>query len=129
MNLASAIESYKQVKITEIGAEESPHELIRIVFQVLQENLTELSTKIHLTDESWQKSFDKCMFALSILRESLDFEKGGEIATNLDRLYSFSQSQILKAVGKSSSDLLKVAIDIISDISSAWDEIRPTNIK
>ena len=125
MNLASAIESYKQVKITELGDEDSPHELIRIVFQVLQENLSELSSKIHFTDDSWQKSFDKTMFALSILRESLDHEKGGEIATSLDQLYSFSQSQTLKAVGKSSKDLLEVVVNVIADISSAWDEISP----
>ena len=42
MNLSTAIASYKEVKVTEISDEESPHELIRIVFGVLQDNLVTL---------------------------------------------------------------------------------------
>ena len=125
MNLSTAIASYKEVKVTEISDEDSPHELIRIVFGVLQDNLMSLQNNIKYTDERWQKPFNKCMFALSILRESLDFEKGGEVATNLDSLYAFSQKTLLQAVGKSNPDNLQTVLSIIKDLSSAWDEIRP----
>ncbi|MEE2774073.1 MAG: flagellar protein FliS [Pseudomonadota bacterium] len=127
MNLATAIASYKEVKVTEVSDEESPHELIRIVFQVLQENLDILKKNVKYTDDRWQKPFNKCMFALSILRESLDFEKGGEVADSLDALYAFAQKTMLKAVGKSSSENLEIVFTIIQDISSAWDEIKPPN--
>ena len=125
MNLSTAISSYKQVRVTEISDEESPHELIRIVFGVLQENLATLKENVKFTDERWEKPFNKCMFALSILRESLDFEKGGEIATNLDSLYAYSQKAMLKAVGKSDTEHLNAVSDIIKELSSAWDEIKP----
>ena len=125
MNLSTAISSYKQVRVTEISDEESPHELIRIVFGVLQENLATLKENVKFTDERWEKPFNKCMFALSILRESLDFEKGGEIATNLDALYAYSQKAMLKAVGKSDTEHLNAVSDIIKELSSAWDEIKP----
>jgi flagellar protein FliS len=125
MNLSTAIASYKEVKVTEISDEDSPHELIRIVFGVLQDNLITLRTNVKFTDERWEKPFNKCMFALSILRESLDFEKGGEVATNLDSLYAFSQKTMLQAVGKSDPKDLNTVLNIVKDISSAWDEIRP----
>ena len=125
MNLSTAISSYKQVRVTEISDEESPHELIRIVFGVLQENLATLKENVKFTDERWEKPFNKCMFALSILRESLDFEKGGEIATNLDALYAYSQKAMLKAVGKSDTEHLNTVSDIIKELSSARDEIKP----
>ena len=125
MNLATAIASYKEVKVTEVADEDSPHELIRIVFSVLQDNLEELINNVHHTDDRWQKPFNKSMFAFSILRESLDFEKGGEIAENLESLYAFCQKKMLQAVGKSSPEDLNVVADIIKDISSAWDEIKP----
>ena len=125
MNLATAIASYKEVKVTEIADEDSPHELIRIVFQVLSENIEALKLNVKYTDERWQKPFNKCMFALSILRESLDFEKGGEVANNLDSLYAFSQKTMLQAVGKSAPENLNVVGTIIEDLSSAWDEIKP----
>ena len=70
MNLSTAIESYKQVKVTEVADEESPHELIRIVFSVLLENVEGLKKNVKHTDARWEKPFNKCMFALSILRES-----------------------------------------------------------
>ena len=125
MNLSTAIASYKEVKVTEISDEDSPHELIRIVFGVLQDNLVTLQQNVEFNDERWEKPFNKCMFALSILRESLDFEKGGEVATNLDSLYAFSQKTMLKAVGKSDPENINIVLTIIRDLSSAWDEIRP----
>ena len=125
MNLSTAIASYKEVKVTEISDEDSPHELIRIVFGVLTDNLLTLKENVKFTDERWEKPFNKCMFALSILRESLDFEKGGEVATNLDSLYAFSQKTMLQAVGKSDPEDLNTVLTIIQDISSAWDEIKP----
>ena len=84
-----------------------------------------LQQNVKFTDERWEKPFNKCMFALSILRESLDFEKGGEVATNLDSLYAFSQKTMLKAVGKSDPENINIVLTIIRDLSSAWDEIRP----
>ena len=125
MNLSTAIASYKQVRVTEISEEESPHELIRIVFGVLLDNLSSLKENVEFTDERWEKPFNKCMFALSILRESLDFEKGGEIANNLDSLYAYSQKTMLKAVGKSDTEHLDSVLSIIQELSSAWDEIKP----
>ena len=110
MNLSTAIASYKEVKVTEISDEDSPHELIRIVFGVLQDNLVTLQQNVKFTDERWEKPFNKCMFALSILRESLDFEKGGEVATNLDSLYAFSQKTMLKAVGKSDPENISIVL-------------------
>ena len=68
MNLSTAIASYKEVRVTEISDEESPHELIRIVFGVLHENILTLKQNVEFTDERWEKPFNKCMFALSILR-------------------------------------------------------------
>ena len=125
MNLSTAIASYKEVRVTEISDEESPHELIRIVFGVLLDNLSSLKENVEFTDERWEKPFNKCMFALSILRESLDFEKGGEIANNLDSLYAYSQKTMLKAVGKSDTEHLDSVLSIIQELSSAWDEIKP----
>ena len=71
MNLSTAIASYKEVKVTEISDEESPHELIRIVFGVLQDNLETLQQNVQFTDERWERPFNKCMFALSIVMKTL----------------------------------------------------------
>ena len=124
MNLSTAISSYKQVRVTEISDEESPHELIRIVFGVLQENLATLKENVKFTDERWEKPFNKCMFALSILRESLDFEKGGEIAENLFRLYEYARQQIINDSKTGEAEGTLIAMASLEDIREAWVEIR-----
>ena len=93
------------------------------MFRVLLENLSTLQEAVTADSLEWQKPFQKCSTALSILRDSLDFENGGEIASNLDGLYAYSQERLFHAVGKSEDTNVKEVQKIITEISSAWSEI------
>ncbi len=123
MNMASALTTYKKAQANDVQFTDSPHELIRIVFRVLLENLSTLQEAVTADSLEWQKPFQKCSTALSILRDSLDFENGGEIASNLDGLYAYSQERLFHAVGKSEDTNVKEVQKIITEISSAWSEI------
>lgn len=124
MNMASALTTYKKAQANDVQFTDSPHELIRIVFRVLLENLTSLQVAVTADNLQWQKPFQKCSTALSILRDSLDFENGGEIAANLDGLYAYSQERLFHAVGKSEVKNVEEVHKIISDISDAWSQIN-----
>ena len=121
--MASALTTYKKAQANDVQFTDSPHELIRIVFRVLLENLSTLQEAVTADSLEWQKPFQKCSTALSILRDSLDFENGGEIASNLDGLYAYSQERLFHAVGKSEDTNVKEVQKIITEISSAWSEI------
>ena len=123
MNMACALTTYKKAQANDVQFTDSPHELIRIVFRVLLENLSTLQEAVTADSLEWQKPFQKCSTALSILRDSLDFENGGEIASNLDGLYAYSQERLFHAVGKSEDTNVKEVQKIITEISSAWSEI------
>lgn len=57
------------------------------------------------------------------LRTSLDPEKGGEIAANLDSLYEYMGRKLLEANVDSNSEILDEVTLLLSDIKAGWDSI------
>ncbi len=57
------------------------------------------------------------------LRMSLDMEKGGEIATNLDDLYDYMERKLLEASRTSDVVLLDEVSALLREIKMAWDAI------
>ncbi|MEJ5173650.1 MAG: flagellar export chaperone FliS [Hydrogenothermaceae bacterium] len=60
---------------------------------------------------------------LRVLRLGLDFEKGGEIAVNLDNIYEFLERHISLGNLKNDEKILNEAIEILNTVKSGWDEI------
>ena len=58
------------------------------------------------------------------LRESLDFQNGGEIAVNLDELYVYMLKRIDDASPDSESDVLTEVSGLINRVKSGWDQIE-----
>lgn len=57
------------------------------------------------------------------LMSCLDFQRGGEIAIALERLYVFLVQRLTDANVAGDPDLLDVAIKILRDLSLAWAEV------
>jgi len=68
-------------------------------------------------------AFSKSLTAIYILQSSLDFEKGGEIATNLFDLYAFCKNGIMKGFMKKNSKLIYDAIPPVEEILDGWKQI------
>ncbi|MCX7924751.1 MAG: flagellar export chaperone FliS [Fimbriimonadales bacterium] len=60
---------------------------------------------------------------LAELISSLDFDKGGEIAENLFRLYTYMYNQLVEANLQDSPERLEHVVDLLSDLREAWDTI------
>jgi flagellar protein FliS len=58
------------------------------------------------------------------LQACLDLEKGGEIAINLDRLYTYVTERLFYASAKNDLSALDEAGRLVKDIKSAWEAIR-----
>lgn len=54
------------------------------------------------------------------LQNTLDFKVGGQIALDLDRLYSYMTEQLLKANLHQSSEALGVVLTILDNLLSGW---------
>ncbi|MCX7993125.1 MAG: flagellar export chaperone FliS, partial [Fimbriimonadales bacterium] len=60
---------------------------------------------------------------LAELISSLDFEKGGEVAENLFRLYTYMYNQLVEANLQDSHERLEHVVDLLANLREAWDTI------
>ena len=57
------------------------------------------------------------------LRNTLDMEKGGEIATNLSQLYDFMLRQLVEANINKDSEKIEVVEDMMLELLDSWKQI------
>lgn len=92
---------------------------------------------VHQADEamaSGQKlqkleSISKAMAIITELANTLDHEVGGEIAENLDALYSYMTRELTRANLKNDRELLKVVETLLSDLRETWMQAIEINRK
>lgn len=69
----------------------------------------------------------KSVEILTELMISLDMEKGGDVAVNLKRLYSYMQQRLLEAHTKKSSAFLTEVEGLLSNLLEAWYTVAEKN--
>lgn len=69
------------------------------------------------------KFVNKTLDVLLELGESLDFEKGGEIATNYARLYDYCQRRVIQAHVEQSEKMLAEVQHLLEEMRDAWDVV------
>jgi flagellar protein FliS len=57
------------------------------------------------------------------LQASLDFEKGGQVATRLDDLYTFCTNRLAMANVMNDSIMIDEVYRVISELKQGWSEI------
>ena len=122
MNVQSALNAYKETNRSEVEVA-SPHRLIELTFQDLKRNLLILRKQINDGQKVGGLESSKAIAALEILRSSLNFEEGGEIAANLEQIYVYSLSQLSDILKDDSEHELDSVIAIISSLVDAWTSI------
>ena len=138
LNSTNAFKIYKKVEKSGDRIK-SPYEVISVILNQLHRNIhlmiLEIDKKkafkvsrqfenLKETQKAISKYFVKCLTSIYSLQTSLDFEKGGKIATNLFQLYEFCRLQIIEAFGHNKNDGLKKSYDALSQIVLAWDTME-----
>jgi flagellar protein FliS len=57
------------------------------------------------------------------LRQTLDFEKGGEIAPRLEAIYTFCQRHLLDARLKRDPERIEQVMKLLAELREAWDQV------
>ncbi len=84
--------------------------------------------KVKIRDKDYAAKgvlISKAIEVIAELAASLNKEKGGELADNLNQLYLFCNTRLLQANMNMDTDKLDEVIKIIEGISSAYKEIIP----
>jgi len=106
-----AMNAYKDVQVSSAVSYADGVQLIQMLFDGLMDALNDAETHIHRKDIA--KKSDAISRATRIivgLKGSLDFEKGGELARNLNDLYDYSSRQLLKANLRNDIELVQERI-------------------
>ncbi len=110
---------------TETGLEEaSPHKLIQMLMDgflmqvnsakgaIVQNNLEAKSTHI-----------SRAVAIVGGLMDGLDLDKGGILATNLNKLYEYISTRLLYASLENSTDILDEVTELMKSLKDGWDAI------
>ncbi|MGB1159098.1 MAG: flagellar export chaperone FliS [Porticoccaceae bacterium] len=124
-----AVEEYRGVQVTSAVSYANGIQLIQMLFNGLLDALTDAERHIQSGDIG--KKSDAISRATKIivaLKGSLDFEKGGELARNLDDLYDYATRQLLKANLHNQDTLVHEIKSLMAEINSGW-ELLPSLVK
>jgi flagellar protein FliS len=121
LNPNQALASYQQMGAYGQVEEANGHELIRLLLETLSVRITEAKTCIQ-EDDIGEKitRLTKALNILDGLRMSLNIEKGGEIASNLDDLYDYMQRQLIQANAHNNISILDEVKGLVEEIKGAW---------
>ena len=113
-----AYQSYHAVNLGAQTAQASPVQLVLILTDGLLEELSRARAHIEARRyEAKARSLDKCVDILNGLSSSLDFEAGGDVVQNLERLYDFCAQRLYKA-----GQMLDTAI--VDEVCALLDTLR-----
>jgi len=104
-----------------------PHELVKLLFIGLTDRIAMARAALAKEDrEARATAVTKAQKILFGLRDSLDFESGGELALNLDGLYDYCIRRLTAAHAREDDDIFSEVMDLMVSIRDAWKEIPTT---
>ena len=138
---SSVLDVYKKV-VKSGDLQKNPYEVVKLILQELSRTMQILSEDIEKKKQlntkqqsgdllSLQKSISKnvtrSLTTIYSLQTSLDFDKGGKIATGLFQLYEYCRVQIISGFTKSINDGIMKAKKALDQILSAWNNMQIKN--
>ena len=127
MNMAKmhkAVQQYNRVGVSSSVEAASPHRLIEMLMNGALEKIA--FAKGFMERGNISEKGGHISWAISIvegLRASLDLEKGGEIAQNLDDLYDYMTRRLARANVENNPDILDEVASLMSSVKNAWEHV------
>ena len=111
---------YQRTKVETAGK-------LELVIMCYEKTLQALhEAKAFIEAKEYEKKAHKLQLALDIihgLQTSLNFEKGGQIAKNLDSIYSYVTRRLLQGDTQKDISVYDECIHLLSELKEAWDKI------
>jgi flagellar protein FliS len=120
----SALDQYSRNAVQTGVESASPHRLIQMLMEGALGKIA--AAKGNMERGNIQAKGDQIGSAISILdglKSSLDKEKGGEIAQNLEDLYIYMERRLIEAHSHNDTAILDEVSDLLRQIKEAWDAI------
>jgi len=119
-----AIAAYGDVKVTTGVSSANGVQLIQMLFDGLLESLA--ATKGHIQNGDIVqkgKSIARASRIVIGLQGALDFERGGDLANNLNELYGYVTRRLLHVNARNDLDALEEIFGLMNEIRTAWEGV------
>ena len=119
-----AIQSYGEVKVSSGVASANNVQLIQMLFDGLLESLATARGHIqhkNITEKS--KAIARASRIVIGLQGALDFEKGGDLANNLNELYSYVTRRLFHVNAHNDLAALDEIHGLMREIRDAWEGV------
>lgn len=124
MYAARRLDQYREIDLKAQVEEADGHRLVQMLFDGALERIAAARAALEAGNLARKGELvGKAVTILGGLRETLDFESGGELAENLDALYGYMQKKLLEAHVKNDPQGLKEVIDLLRPLAEAWRSI------
>ena len=120
----SALSHYRNVGV--IGNVESadPHKLVQLLYDGLAEALSTARRAIERNDIGAKSAaISKAAGIIDALRGSVDAQRGGAIAENLEQLYEYMGRKLTVTNLHSDLDALQEVVNVNETLRTAWSTI------
>ena len=133
MSYKTALSTYKETRVKTA----SQGQLIIMMYDGAVKQLDWALELMHLNEngkkdpgrmEKIGKAVVKTQEIICELMASLDFEEGGDIATNLFSLYTWFNRELMEANIKQDTPRIEGVRNSLDGLRSAWREIAATNV-
>ena len=119
-----ALKQYSNVEQNVQAEFATPHQLAKMLFSGALRALAIAETA--MKQKQFQLKGEQLARAINIIEgldDSLDLEKGGELAENLGGLYQYMVQELYKSSFRNDPVMVHEVSNLLRDISSAWDQI------
>ena len=130
MNFQTISEAYRKTEKQSVNEHSSDYQIVAKIFDELIRSMNIYSSEVIKKDADHNiksEHFARTLTILYTLQSSLDFEKGGEIAINLFKLYEYARQKVLEDMRNQSNEGTKSAIHHLGEIREAWHVLAEKN--
>ena len=118
---APGLSAYTQTNIESIVHEATPHKLIEMLFKGAKDALAQAVGAIERQDfEAKSKKISKAAEIILNLQTYLDKEKGGEVADNLNELYTYMAATLIDANRLNDASKVREVAGLLETVSDGW---------
>jgi len=117
----SKLAAYQSVAIHGGIATDDPHQLILMLMDGVMQRISAARGCLERRDLGQKAQLlQRAVAIIAELRGSLDHQKGGTLAHNLDELYDYMARQLVRANAENRVALLDEVASLLTEIRLAW---------
>lgn len=120
-----AANAYRQVGVQSTVESASPHQLIRMLFDGLLQNLNAARGAMQRSElEAKGRHLNHAVIILGEgLKSSLDRVNGGEVAQSLNVLYDYCLQRLTLANLRNDAQMVQEVVELLEPIAQSWNDI------